>query len=123
MSLSETMRRIPLIVERLLAASFVILLVRVLYFVLGNSAIEWPSEYREFAPVSFTGALLDGINPYAIEYEPHFTNVYGPRFVKNARTTSRAPDASVIGPAEGERTRRSRHVDMESVLVRDLGCD
>ena len=80
MNLSETMRRIPLIVEQLLAASFVILLVRVLYFVLGNSAIEWPFEYREFASISFTGALLDGINPYAIEHEPYFTNVYGPLY-------------------------------------------
>jgi hypothetical protein len=74
------MRRTSLIVEQLLAASFVILLVRVLYFVLGNSAIEWPFEYREFASISFTGALLDGINPYAIEHEPYFTNVYGPLY-------------------------------------------
>ena len=80
MNLSNTARRVPLLVERLLAAGFVILLVRVLYFVLGNSAIEWPFEYREFAPVSFTGALLDGVDPYAPENEPRFTNVYGPLY-------------------------------------------
>jgi hypothetical protein len=80
MNLPATLRRLPLLVERLLAASFVVLLVRVLYFVLGNSAIEWPFEYREFAPVSFTGALLDGVDPYALENVPHFTNVYGPLY-------------------------------------------
>lgn len=75
---SDAMRRIPLLVEGALAASFVILLLRVFHFVLRNSAIEWPFEYREFAGVSFTGALLDGMNPYALEHVPSFTNVYGP---------------------------------------------
>ena len=74
------MRRISLLAERLLAASFMILLIYVLHFVLGNSAIEWPFEYREFAPVSFTGALLEGINPYTLENEPYFSNVYGPLY-------------------------------------------
>jgi hypothetical protein len=71
-------RRILLGAECLLAASFAGLTLWVLYFVLINSAIEWPFEYREFAPVSFTGALLDGTNPYALESEPIYSNVYGP---------------------------------------------
>jgi Dolichyl-phosphate-mannose-protein mannosyltransferase len=80
MNPADTMRRVPVLAERLLAAGFLIQAIHVLYFVLRNSAIEWPFEKREFAPVSFTGALLDGINPYALDVEPYFANVYGPLY-------------------------------------------
>src|SRR5262245_18507159 len=80
MSSSTRLQRVYLLAEQLLAASFMVLLLSVLRFVLANSAIEWPFEYREFAPVSFTGALLAGVNPYVIENEPHFANVYGPLY-------------------------------------------
>src|SRR4051812_6143490 len=36
-----------------------------------------PQEYREPAALLSTGLLLQGKNPYALEFQPVFTNLYG----------------------------------------------
>jgi hypothetical protein len=63
--------------ETLAIAGTVALLVRLMSYHWTVMVNPFPNEYREAAMLTTTQALLTGINPYALENQPQYTNVYG----------------------------------------------
>ncbi|MCK5580077.1 MAG: hypothetical protein KAJ18_02255 [Candidatus Omnitrophica bacterium] len=74
---STIFKRINLVFQVLFGLVLAYVFVRLAYYHYQLVTFPYPLEYREGSMIMAVEAMLKGLNPFAIENQPRYTNVYG----------------------------------------------